>query len=35
MNKYQKELIEKCEKYEVGTPFDNLYKFKEKHYNGL
>lgn len=25
MNKYQKELIEKCEQYEVGTPFDNLY----------
>lgn len=25
MNKYQKELIEKCEPYEVGTPFDNLY----------
>lgn len=25
MNKYQKELIEKCEQYEVGTPFDELY----------
>lgn len=25
MNKYQKELIEKCEQYELGTPFDNLY----------
>lgn len=25
MNKYQKELIEKCEQYEAGTPFDELY----------
>ena len=25
MNKYQKELIDKCEPYPVGTPFDVLY----------
>lgn len=36
MNKYQKELIEKCEPYEVGTPFDNLYIIPSgKLYNGF
>lgn len=25
MNKYQKELIEKCEQYKEGTPFNVLY----------
>lgn len=36
MNKYQKELIAKCEPYVEGTPFDYLYVIPAgKLYNGF
>ena len=36
MNKYQKELIARCETYPLGTPFDCLYIIPSgKLYNGF